>query len=62
MTSFYPLSYAIVGKQQFSENDMEIVQNVEIVLLADSISNVFSSVLMEFNKVIDTIAKSHHVN
>ena len=43
MTSFYPLSYVIVGQQQFSENDMEIVENVEIVLLADSISNVFSS-------------------
>jgi len=38
LTSYYPLLDIIIGQLQerFSENDMDILQNVEKVLLADT--------------------------
>ena len=55
MTSFYPLLDVIVGqlKERFGENDMAIVQNVETVLLADSISNVSQTALEQVSHFYD---------
>ena len=55
VTSFYPLLDVIVGqlKERFSENDMAIVQNVETVLLADSISNVSQTALEQVSQFYD---------
>ena len=55
VTSFYPLLDVIINqlKEQFSENDMEIIQNVEAVLLADNITSVSKTALEQVSQFYD---------
>ena len=51
LTSYYPLLDTIIGQLQerFSENDMEILRNVEKVLLADT-TGVSEDVLKDVSR------------
>lgn len=55
VTSFYPLLDVIINqlKERFSENDMEIIQNVEAVLLADNITSVSQTALEQVSQFYD---------
>lgn len=52
VTSFYPLLDVIISQleERFTENDMIIVQNMEAVLLADSISSVSQAALEQVSQ------------